>query len=339
MAAPKLPLKMRRLVVVRASGVWNTRAPFHEYVQWQRHAGRQATALEYATQVGRATMLRLFESGRGVGEYSESDMDFAATMRQQTFGRLLDTEDKNFKTLAKYAKQAVSLIREWTVLKDVANFELFMASWCLNYLLARLEGQSALGPGESRLAELMSPIHGGRVRRSDGVYIHKLPPFPYILTLLPGEIVEPLRLLEYRDEGPEAMAALEVVFFWREFRNHCVHRGRVVSHAFRQANSAYWEHLRRCYPQSSTVPLRVGRALALTHRVGSSARLAHYQVAEHLNTVLFELTDGKRGHRNAPGEYVAHAGEPDIKPSALLIAGDHADSLEVLRWMQSWSSD
>jgi hypothetical protein len=122
--------------------------------------------------------------------------------------------------------------------------------------------------------------------------------------------------------------AWRTVLFWRDYRNHLVHRGSRISNSFSVAHAEFFEHLRAPYG-SALRPLERGARLQLPDFLYYAMLTTHNKVAIWLNSVLQEISDGSRGCIRPLGSGLPEPKKFDatLRPRALLLQGDHAESL------------
>ena len=131
--------------------------------------------------------------------------------------------------------------------------------------------------------------------------------------------------------------ALNVLAFWRWFRNNCVHKGRVVSLAHLKTWGPTWDMIRGPYPH--VAPLEVGTRLLLYDDMVRAAMSVHYRSAEWMNDRLRDVAGDRRGHPLAPMPRVEDQVFPDPPPKSqpLLLEGDHSPSWQAWRSLRALS--
>src|SRR5439155_7062772 len=139
-------------------------------------------------------------------------------------------------------------IREYAVVRYSSLFESFLQCWALNMLLALQEGGVALSVDQNVLAGKFSPVMKQFVLT---------PGVPKILSAFP-DIRADLEALPHISTDPRTKETVEVpsnpklnalttVNFWRDFRNHIVHRGGRISTGFARSHREFFELFRVPY--------------------------------------------------------------------------------------------
>lgn len=332
------PLDMPPDLVIRPSGVWNSRAPFHNFLREHREQNRLYHLLtasilrlrhEAAQPTNRDRSGRSFFMSRRVGLISER----AVLGLRLSLPRCADGSRPTLRCaeLVDDFDLALYEVRQNAIVAYTSLFETFVLCWALNLLLARLEGEAGWTNEERLLARLLSPVHT------------KGPPpgWPKVMKLLPS-VAEGLRSLPHIFRHPEtdeelsspltpSLNAFTVLVFWRDFRNSVVHRGNVVSLEFVRTHGELFEALREPYG-AYIGPLRPGNRLLFPDGFFRAVATTHYRSALWLNNELEAASAGRRGHvfapRPKPESFVLDGTE---RTPPLLLEGDHQLSLDWVK--------
>ena len=320
-------------IVIRASGIWDTRAPFHIFLNEHRAINRTyhltTVSLRYLQDLARSNPGR---SGRNFFQIRNSSMEKCKAWRGFELSYPLDERGKRripeMSGIAEELKAAIYNLRRASISSYVSLFETYFHCWVLNYLLAKLENGTSWTSDEREVAKLMSPVH-----TSDHT-----PGWPRILRMLP-EIKDGLRRLPHISNNPETgeevvepvdemLNAYQTMLFWREFRNLVVHSGGIVSGAFFSRHHEFFKHLRR--PYISYMPdMELGRTVSLYDDVFRATATVHYNAALWLNDFLEQFSNYRRGHPFAPQKKPKHFHfSKRHVPEKLLLEGDHELSFE-----------
>jgi hypothetical protein len=331
--------------VVRPSGVWNSRAPLHNFFYQSALIKQTYGLLTGAVARTRYDATQLApESATSSRRFMRSE--FAGHAASKAWGTYRDAwQGLN----GKYGEQpsiqnvkadlAISLyaVRESTIVRYSALFEAFVQCWSLNMILAKLESATGVTIEEEKIAERFSPV--------DKSYV-VTPGVPVILKAFP-DIQEGLEKLPHISidlatgtpvEAPAVpeLNALKTISFWRDYRNHLVHRGSVISKGFWVKHSELFELLRAPYV-SQLRPLEQGNRLQLPDVVYHAMATTHNKVARWLNSVLQERSGNSRGcvHLLSSGLPEPSKLDATLRPPVLLMDGDHAESLA---WVDQFST-
>lgn len=331
-------LRMPPDIVIRPSGVWDSRAPLHTFLAAQREIIRTYNVLTLAVyrltneaeepaiaQRSGRYWLRAHRTGVQAGR---SWGNYRRTLPRKRRDILPTPVARD---VALDLSQSLYPLRRDTIVRYSAVFETFAQCWALNYLLALIEGGREWSRSQRRLAEDFSPEHG----------TDTLPTLPRILDVFPflqdGLSKLPAFTTSDRSDRdtPEAVTsevnALEAVTSWRAVRNLVVHRGGMLSLRFLDRHGAFFEWLRGHYPYM--LPLEVGNSFLFYDDVVRAVFAVHSRAASWMSDVLEEVSVGRRGHPLAPGPKPSEVFFPDVPPPAppLLTDGDHAPSLQWTR--------
>ena len=346
-------------IVIRPAGVWNSRAPFHDFVEDHKRIGRG-----YAMTVVAA--LRIKRDLGATGEALTSIRQYFAPVmgppkkrrpvdRRATaaWGAYRDALGKAPATKVAYQpvledvlqdlESVVTIVREGVVIKCIALFESYFQCWTLNYLLAKLERQELWSNEERLLATRLSPVHGHGAVPGLSMMLRCVPEARRGLRLLPPFFTRPLAGGQMAIADPPALNALAALEFWAGVRNRLVHRSGWISSSFWKQHGKFWSLLLGRYEHIPA--LKHGRRISLFHEVVVDVQRTTYRCALWLSDYLEAFSAGKRGHMFAPGprqegplpEELVRAPSPP-----LLLDGDYTPSY---RWVtdenfrQQWVSD
>jgi hypothetical protein len=320
-------------IVIRPSGVWNSRAPFSNYFLANREIGLHFNVLVLSARHLRAT-LRAQRSDKPVRDTAERDRvaAFALLGYRRSLGR--DSTGQRRKPSARDLEvdvgDALQALYQLVVVKVASLLEAFAQCWALNSLLTRLERNEDWSEEEQRLADQFSPILSERIPGWRQI-MRTFPTIADELRSLPHIYLDKKTKNEVNAPVSNALNAASVIEFWREYRNLVVHRGGIVSATFHERYACLYEEL--VEPLGPDTPkLAPLRPLTFSDALARAMATTHYYVACRLGERLAEFSDGRRGHLNAPGPEVKLLGTTLANPKPLLIAGDHEASFK-------WTAD
>lgn len=331
----KYALRMPPYVVIRPSGIWDSRAPFHNFLAAHREIIRTYNVLTLAVyrlkheasdpaiegRSGREWMRAAdagVQAGRSWGNYRRT--------LPRTSHEILATPTA--KDVVLDLERSLYPLRRQTVVRYASAFETFTQCWALNYLLSVIERGDQWSRPQKRLAEGFSPVHSGDnlpglhpILKSFPFLRDGLSKSPAFLTKDSSDSEEP----EAVSSDVNALAAIEA---WRAVRNLVVHRSGMTSLRFLERHGAFFEWLRGHYPYMK--PMQVGDGFLFYDDVVRSVFAVHYRAARWMSDQLEQSSSERRGHPFAPGPkpaVVFFLGEPP-RAAPMLLEGDHEPSFQ-----------
>lgn len=335
-------LRMPPDLVIRAAGIWNSRAPFANYLREFRLLQRRyALAVLAADHIERDLQL-LWSSGspsslrsyfsprRGARKHERALPGMAWFTYKRSFGREHPGGPFIPPTLEGVSEDLVGVIaalREATIVNHVGLLEAFLNCWLLNYLLAKLEAHEVWTNDDRTLAMKLSPVHGDASPPGLSLVIRCV---PELRTALKELAPDPKREADPANFPLAEANVLSTLELWIAVRNVLVHRNGWVSMRFAARYGERWNALNSLRPHLPA--LEGGRKLRIHHEYVVQVSTVGYRAARSLARVLAEISSGRRGHLRAPhpwneAEVFDRAALPVAAP--LLIEGDHEPSL---RW-------
>lgn len=328
-------------VIVRPSGVWNSRAPFHDYLQQLRTFNQlyfaAMLAIDFVEREGRKRAqrdlpLNLFLHirsarllvKRALLAYRKSLPTHppGETPQMPTAARLVDT----LETVEHFLRSSI-------IVQYSSMFETFVQCWVLNMLLCKLESGESWTSDERDLAVRLSPLHAPRKHLLPGIpdIMKGMPDVKEHLFKLAHVFVDPKTGEQADVQATPEINAMTVLLFWRGYRNQCVHRGGVISKRFVTEYGSVWEGVRAPYGTFLSA-LSVGGRLPVFDQMLRASLTVHYRVARALDVKLEDFAGDRRGHPLAPGRREPNVVVPDPPPPSppLVVKGDHLLSWEVL---------
>ena len=312
-------------IVIRPSGVWDSRKPLTELIKWQEHVMRiySVTTLSLTKAIQEARrepdipVRGPFFRVRLAGRVGASAWVAYAKSRGRTTGTR-----PTFREFETDATAAFWFATEHAVIGLATVFETFIQCWALNFLLTRLESGMATWSrtSEAQLARKFARVHIGRSVPSFPAIRDAIESIAQRLAELPHIEVDDLAETEVLTPVSDNLNGLRSIQFWREYRNLLIHNNGVISVRFYYAHKQFVNGLRQF---NSAIPqLVIGERLKLRDAIVRTIATTHLHAARALNKQLVELSGAARGDVEASFEC-------DGAPAALLQAGDHPESV---RW-------
>jgi hypothetical protein len=327
-----MTLRMPPDIVVRSAGVWNSRAPFHQFLAEHKRVNRSyaltvLTALRVERDLENAEpSVRSYLNPRsGPTKISVPRQLAAWRAYKQSLGRDPATGEFRTPTVADVlsdVENVVSGVRGATLLRLVSLFESYLQCWGLNYLLDRLE-RGILWTNEDRiLATKLSPVHSPEPEPSVAFILRCLPGVQAILRDVPPFLRHGKTGAVLQRPDPRGLNALAAVKFWIALRNLVVHRSGWVSVRFATKHAEMWSLLLGDRPH---IPrLNAGSEVLLFHELVDRAGANLYLAALALSDELEARSEGRRGHPWAPSPRPkSEPKQMPPRPKQLLVEGDH----------------
>lgn len=325
-------LRMPPDIVIRAAGVWNSRAPFHQFLAEIKEINRTytltvLTALRVESDLGgrQLTSVRSYLCPRSGSKRKSAPRQLAAWQAyRQSLGRDPVTGEYRAPCVSDVlgdVENVVAGVRGATVLRLVSAFETFLQCWALNYLISKLE-RGLLWTNEDRiLAVKLSPVHSAEPEPSGAFILRCLPSVQAVLRKVPPFVRHGKTGVSLMQPDPPELNALTAVQFWIALRNLVVHRRGWVSTRFEKKYAVMWSLLlgdRMHIPR-----LTAGRRIKLYHELVDRASANVYRAALALSDELETESKGRRGHPWAPSTRPNAAPNPPPQPGPFLMEGDH----------------
>ena len=329
-------------IVIRSSGVWDSRSPFHQFLERHKKLNRSySLAVLLALKIQRefegndATSVRpYFNPRKGSSRIANPRESAAWKSYKLALGRDRTTGDFRSPSVSDIildAEGIVSAVRSSTLTTEVALFESYLQCWSLNYLLDKLEKTETWTNEERYIASKLSPLHSAEPEPSAAFILRCLPTLQAFLRSVPAFFHDKTGAAIEKPDPPE-FNGLTVVKFWIALRNTLVHHNGWVSSAFASKYAHVWELQFQSMSHIGT--LKSGVRVNLYHEIVACCVRNLYRVSLALSDHLESLSKGRRGQPWAPEPREMHAPAKftSPKPRPLLIEGDHELSLK-------WASD
>lgn len=328
-------LQMPPDVVIRSSGIWDTRAPYHRFTWGMRYLLRRHFSLEMAAVVFQQALPNTQVSSKELAKILKVKNTKEGSHAYQRYRKMFTRNREAGElrpSLRDYHWSAKGALFEWrksTIVSIAGMFETYVQCWALNVLLAKLEGGLLWSQDEREVARELSPVH--RTRSSIITWRAIMKRMPATVQSLSG--LPNMSLNRSSGEiGARPVSAedncLRTIDLWRDYRNLVVHAGGLVSNAFRNRQGKTFDLLRQQYGEE-VGPLTTGSRVPLWPGLIPAVARVHGVAADWMRAHLMELSQEKRGHPDAPGSAKESYYCSEYKPvGRLLIAGDHAPSVQ-----------
>jgi hypothetical protein len=324
---------LRAPVVVRQSGVWNSRAPFNNYFQINRSINRikSISSLAIYDAMNRnpvdletaKTVKQVFNRVRKDGIQQVSI--HVRSYRRSYQGQDGDTLSRpNIQDMHSDCAEALQFIQESSIVKIASAFESYVQCWGLNMILSFLEcpsKTSKLSEKENNLLLRMLPFSGRPLPSTIDIII-AIDPALTKLSSLPT-VTKKGKEYDVLVETDPNLNVFNAIKFWREYRNLCVHNGGLVTTRFFNRNAKFFE---QSMGDLDKLKLEVRRPLPFHDVLFQRMASIHYTAALALSQELINVSGERRGHLNAPGKYKEGLWFENPRSPFLLLEGDHPAS-------------
>lgn len=316
----KLPSEM----IVRPSGIWNSRAPLSTYIKVTKAETRAYEIARLALERVTAGMDAARASGITLDDYLVPKTNIGkrawkvyakAHLRRNREGVIQNPSYGHCKHDLLMSGQ---VLRFSTLIRSVTNFESYVNCWTLNNILSKLECGEPLQKGEISFAQTVSPVHGGGVPQGIGSTISKIVDVASYLNAAASEIND-------SDESGNH-TYLDHIYFWIHYRNCIIHNGGLCTPRAFNRHVVFWN---ACMGEFVRDKFVERYPLTLSFELLDRCRFSLYKAAELLEKSLRKASNGTRGHPWAPGPPPETLAIPPENPPEMLVDGDHHLSL---RW-------
>jgi hypothetical protein len=331
-------------IVIRPSGVWDTRAPFFRFISEHRKENEiYHTLMLGINHLGSQINQKDINSNASDFLLSESEEYIQRRTWKSYIKSFPDTTTriKPNPTIGQFKHSldtSISSVTEYAVISYFGLFETYIRCWALNFLLAKLENEdksidTSWTTAERKLANSFSPIKKGDVPN----FVHICQAIPAIkdnLEKLPHVFVDPKTGNLIEVPITPKLNAFQVIDFWRSWRNLLVHSSGMVNAKFYYKYADFWVDFKSVF--SAMPDFEIGKRLVLNDWTFRAMTTVHYLASKSLRSILVELSHERRGHSLAPNPakkdgQLSHDEIPEHLP-ALLIQGDHEIS-------HQWATD
>ena len=319
-------------MVVRPSGIWNSRAPFHTFLQINKANSRAYELTRMCLERIKQEMPVAREGGETLEEFLGKTNDISRRA-WKNYAKAINKRNREGQIQnPAYGHTKHDLImcdeilKFSTFVRSMTLFESYVNCWLLNYLLCKLELGEALNRSEGEFARQSSPVHG-------------LGTPPNITKILTSVTLVESTLGDIFDNRPSTgnpepsdrtnenanLSLFDEMFFWVQYRNCIIHNGGLCTPRLFNKYQHLWlgcmsEFTRDRFEER--VPLTL--SIELLHR----CRLNIYHAAIALEDSLKTMSRGRRGHSWAPGERPQEEIAPPKDAPEMLLEGDHDLSLK-----------
>ena len=325
-------------IVVRPSGVWNSRSPLNDYVLLVRQIHRTHAATALSGQF-------LHDKLNSENDTKQSIVGFvrknaADVQRREKFARMYYrsfgverdqiADDQSIATLANDRDLIERGALQHATIQLNGAIESYIQCWFLNLCLAKLESGRGLDTVEAKLVEDFNPAYSKRAPNL-GQLVDRYGYLQDLLGKLPPFRRHPKTRQEVKTAESPARSARREISYWQNYRNLLVHSNGHCSPEFARKFGdyhSYKQSLSRRIP-----PLEALRPLPIDENMFSTQAACFYRVAYLLRDELLSSSkctgEGpdyfRRGHRLSPG--LRGDGGEDAASPPLLLDGDHQLSL------------
>jgi len=154
-------------MVVRPSGIWNSRAPFHTFMQINKANSRAYELTRLCLERIKSDIPAAREEGKTLEEFlgvKNNDISRRAwkNYTKAIYKRNGEGEIQNpaYGHTTHDLIMCNEILKFSTFVRSMTLFESYLNCWLLNYLLCKLELGQSLNRSETEFARQSSPVHG-----------------------------------------------------------------------------------------------------------------------------------------------------------------------------------
>jgi len=324
--------KIKKPIIVRPSGIWDSRAPFHNFIIIHKNHLRIYLVSVLCTEKYYADYPKARADGKTLEEFlvaperNRSKRAWRNYIKAQT-ERYSDGRIKPpiYSNTAHDLVAAHFQLKRSTVVLQFTLFEQYLQCWLLNYLLAKLENQQPLQKNEEILSYQLSPFESKK--------LHKMQPnLAKIMYEIPAlrEALINLDCNGSQKTEPSEFSSFDAINFWRQYRNALVHNRGYCTPKLYENQINYWNNYMAQFSAKDKFIER--ESLPLSDELLRHCNNVIYNAARALEGVLFSESNQRRGHPWAPNPKPANEETLPEFAGRLLVEGDHTTSY-------LWSSD
>lgn len=321
--------KIPKPIVARPSGIWDSRAPFHNFLVIHKNHQRMYLISVLCAEKYYSEYTKARAEGKTLEEFlvaKERDRSKRAWrnyVKVQT-ERYADGTIKPpiYSNTAHDLTVAHFQLKRSTVILQFTLFEQYLQCWLLNYLLARLENGYEINKNEELISFQMSPFESPKIHK-------RQPNLAKIIYEIPS-IRDALKRLDHNGKpGNDLLkfTCFDAINFWRQYRNALVHNRGYCTPKMYSSQRDYWSACMAQFDRKDKFSERA--ALPLSDELLRHCNSIIYQAAKALEDVMFVESNQKRGHPWAPNQRPAVEELPPQFAPPLLVEGDHSLSY---RW-------
>lgn len=327
-----------RPLIIRPSGVWNSRSPFNEYFAKIKEIDRaksiQGLGIYKLLETIRNTQDKTRTAATWLAKYVK--VPLAGSKFRERYVRSYksqSTETKvrpNLSDILSDSDSAFNVVQESSFVKLSSTFESFVQCWALNMLLTALESRRArrLTKLEENIAVSFCPFGDGMLPSAPKIIL-SIDPAYKLLSSTPRLFIDPLTKSKVNSVSDPGESAFVAMMFWRDYRNLSIHFGGIVTRSFYSKHASYFQKTMRTL---NHIKLEVGRPLPFHGELYGAMAASHYRAAVQLNEWLERASEGRRGHPEAPNIKTRDSWSEPPRSRPLLMKGDHELSLD-------WAND
>ena len=319
--------RLPRNMVVRPSGTWDTRAPFHYFLAIYRREMRAYALSSMVNDRMDGDLLQARTDGKTLEAFLVAEGGYSAKRFWRDYQR--NQTETNLEGVVRgpiYSEArndllvAQELLRKGSIVSIFSLLEAYVHSWSLNFLLAKAETGISWKKREEAILGALSPIHGAKISPSISQIFGSI-----------DEIQATLKLLDANGRSKtdakyiaSQYCLFDSINFWRGFRNALVHNRGFCTPRFFEHNELYWK---TCLTEFKRDKFEERSRLTVSSELLRKFHITAFRSAMSLEDLLRTVSNDRRGHPWAPQAFPNDETAPPKYAQRLLIDGDHSASL------------
>jgi hypothetical protein len=290
-----LPVEM----VVRPTGIWDSRAPFHTFVKVNKANTRGYEITRMCLEKVTHDLPSARSDGIPLKDYMtpKNDVSRRAWANYEKAQSRVNLEGKlqspAYGHVGHDVLMSKDILRYSTLVRSMTLFEQYVSCWLLNYLICKIEIGQKWNPVESEFARQISPVHGAGTPPQ----IFKVLNSINLIKESLGNLVHP----SHSTGKSRSYFLLHHMHFWVHYRNCVIHNGGLCTPRTYNRHLPFWleemaefsrDKFRERYPLSLS--------FELLHRCRFTIYHSVLALEKALEKALEEMSLGRRGHPWAP---------------------------------------
>jgi len=319
--------KLPKRIVIRPSGIWDTRAPLHTYFTIQKGQQRAYDITILAHERVETDFSRFRDDGIELRSYLRIPNRGQSVRSWNSYERAWSRRNREGQvSKPSYGGargdlwKARAFMRKAALLSALSLFEAYVNSWMLNFLLIKLEHSIDWTKFEEEFATKNSPVHSSGTSPSLARVLAAVGAIEQCLRGIPHDD----GALQDRSESAPEFSAYDAIQFWRQYRNCVVHNGGFCTPRLFERNVDFWNIGMRQFSTKDVFEER--EPLSLSHELLVSCKKTLNGSVVQLEKQLEFISLGRRGHPWAPADPLDEDQAPPKKAPPLLVCGDHRES-------------
>jgi hypothetical protein len=319
-------------IIIRPTGIWNSRSPFHSFLQIYKANSRSYELTRMCIEKAKRDMREAKGAGLELEQFLGKASDISRRAWKNYVKSIIKRDQEGNPQNPMYGNLKHDLImseravRFSTFISSMTLFEGYMNCWLVNYLLAKLEADLPLNKAEREFARQISPVHGQGSPPNIAKILTSIPLIKECLgTSKDGNQSENGASSTCIKSWGQEFTLMDRIFFWLQHRNCIIHNGGICTPRFYDNYYSFWQcSMSDMHKDDFKKRFPLTMSIELLHQ----CRFDTYKAARSLDRSLCQMSLSRRGHPWAPNPPPNEDIMPPKDAPELLLDGDHFISLK-----------